>query len=192
MWKTIDICPSSIRGDPQVQAACEAIDRELVQMYECIPGILFWPFVDQQIPPLLDILAWEMHVDIWAGWDGALTTEQKIDLINSSIDWHRHKGTIYAVEQMLKTVFREGRVQEWYQYGGRPYYFRVVLNEPFDSERWQRAYAGILAVKNVRSWMEDMSIPGRSIPAQMYVSVRIGQRIKETWIPISTNPDTTP
>lgn len=197
MWKTIDIVPSSIRNDPQVVAACESVDRQLLEMYtDCIPQILFWPFVDQQVPPLLDILAWEMHVDVWAGWDGDLTTEQKVELINSSIDWHRHKGTVYAVEEMLKTVFKQGYIQEWYEYGGRPYYFRIVTQEPFDQERFDRAWAGIMAVKNVRSWMEEGSLqpppPENVAICQMYVSVRIGQRIKETWIPISTNPDTTP
>jgi phage tail P2-like protein len=197
MWKTLDIVPSSIRADPQVIAACGAIDKELAAMYGCmgsVPGgILFWPFVDQQTPPLLDILAWEMHVDVWAGWDGDLTTEQKVELINSSIDWHRHKGTKYAVEQMLKTVFRQGYVQEWYEYGGRPYFFRIVTEEPYDAERFARAWAGIMAVKNVRSWMEDITLepPLEENVArfQMFVSVVIGQRIKETFIPVSTNPN---
>jgi phage tail P2-like protein len=189
MWKTLDIVPSSIANDPQVQAACVAIDRELAQMYECIPGILFWPSVDQQVPPLLDILAWEMHVDVWAGWDGELTTEQKVELINSSIDWHRHKGTVYAVEQMLKTVFRKGYIQEWYEYGGNPYFFRIVTEEPYDAERFNRAWAGIMAVKNVRSWMEGFEPPSLVSRAQMFVTVIIGQRIKNTSIPISANPD---
>ena len=192
MWRTLEIVPSSIRADPQVIAACESIDRQLQEMQDGIPSILFWPFVDQQVPPLLDILAWEMHVDMWAGWDGELSVEKKIELINSSIDWHRHKGTVYAVEQMLKTVFREGYIQEWYEYGGRPYYFRIVTKEPFDQERFDRAWAGIMAVKNVRSWMEEEGTlepppPENVAICQMYVSVRIGQRIKETFIPISTN-----
>jgi P2-related tail formation protein len=91
MWKTIEIVPSSIRNDPQVQAACGAIDQELAQIYDCIPSILFWPFVEDQVPPLLDMLAWEMHVDIWQGWEGDLDNETKIQLINQSIDFHRHK-----------------------------------------------------------------------------------------------------
>ena len=119
MWRTIDIVPSSIANDPQVQAACDAIDAELQAIYGCMSevpgGILFWPFVDQQVPPMLDVLAWEMHVDVWQGWEGDLSVEQKRDLINQSIDWHRHKGTRYAVDQMLRTVFQEGAVTEWYQ-----------------------------------------------------------------------------
>lgn len=200
MNRTVDIAPSSITGDPQVQSAGEAVDDELRAIYECMSavpgGILFWPFTDLQVPPMLDVIAWEMHVDVWAGWDGDLSVEQKRDLINKSIDWHQHLGTKYAVEQMLRTVFRTGFVSEWYQYGGRPYYFRVTIQEPIvDAERLKRVIAGIMAVKNVRSWMEEeggIIIPEQSSVAQMYVAVIIGQRIKNTYIPVSANPRPTP
>ena len=159
MWRTIEIVPSSIRADPQVIAACESIDKELASMYDCLGsvpgGILFWPFVDQQVPPLLDILAWEMHVDIWAGWEGDLPIEKKIELINSSIDWHRHMGTRYAVDQMLKVVFEQGHVTEWYEYGGRPYYFRINFEGEIDPDKWEQVKKAVYAVKNVRSWLDE-------------------------------------
>jgi phage tail P2-like protein len=159
MWKTIDIVPSSIRNDPQVIAACGSIDKELSSMYGCmgsVPGgLLFWPFVDVQEPPLLDILGWEMHVDIWAGWEGTLSTEKKRELINASIDWHRHKGTRYAVDQMLRVVFERGHVTEWYEYGGRPYYFRINFEGEISPEEWAKVKEAVYAVKNVRSWLDE-------------------------------------
>jgi phage tail P2-like protein len=197
MNKTIDIAPSSITSDPQVQAACEAVDDELRAIYECMAsvpgGILFWPFTDEQVQPMIDIIAWELHVDVWQGWDGDLSDEQKKDLINKSIDWHRHLGTKRVVEDMLRTVFKQGYIQEWWSYGGRPFYFRIVLNEPIvDPERLNRVIAGIIAVKNVRSWWEDIALPSKGSGAQMYVTIIVGQRIKNTYIPVSTNPNPNP
>jgi phage tail P2-like protein len=160
MWRTIEIVPSSIRDDPQVIAACEAIDQELAAMYDCmgsVPGgILFWPFVEQQVPPLLDILMWEMHVDIWQNIEGdPLTTEKKQELISQSIDWHQHKGTKWVVNEMLKTVFAQGRVTEWYEYGGRPFFFRIVTeDEVVDPTKLKNVLDAIYAVKNVRSWLD--------------------------------------
>ena len=159
MWRTIEIVPSSIRNDPQVIAACGSIDKELEAMYGCmgsVPGgLMFWPFVDQQVPPLLDVLGWEMHVDIWAGWEGNLSIEKKRELINASIDWHRHKGTRYAVDQMLKVVFEQGHVTEWYEYGGRPYFFRILFEGEIDPDKWEQVKTAIYAVKNVRSWLDE-------------------------------------
>jgi phage tail P2-like protein len=193
MNKTVAIAPSSITSDPQVQSASQAIDDELLAIYECMAsvpgGILFWPFTDQLEPPMLDVIAWEMHVDVWAGWDGDLSVEQKRELINKSIDWHQHLGTKYAVEQMLKTVFRTGYVSEWYEYGGRPYYFRVTIEEPLvDQARLDRCIAGIMAVKNVRSWMEEIVAPSDTSSAFMYVAVIITQILENMSIPVSSNP----
>jgi phage tail P2-like protein len=167
MWRTIEIVPSSIRDDPQVQAACSVIDDELAQIYSDFlpetadpaaagPSILFWPFINDQVPPLLDVLSWEMHVDHWQNIEGApLTIEKKRELINESIDWHQHKGTRYAVDRMLQVIFQQGRVTEWYEYAGRPYYFRIMVeNDITDADQLGRVLDAVYAVKNVRSWLD--------------------------------------
>jgi phage tail P2-like protein len=199
MWKTIEIVPSSIRDDPQIQAACEAIDAELEQIYSDFlpetadpegagPSILFWPFTDAQVPPLLDVLALEFHVDIWQGWEGNLSIEKKRQLLNESIDWHQHKGTKYVVERMLNQVFTNAYVLEWYQYGGDPYYFKIVVEEPItDQTKLNRVIEAIYAVKNLRSWMEDFSVSS-TMTAQMYVTIIIAVNHKNVFIPVSTNP----
>ena len=194
MNRTLDIAPSSITGDPQVQAAAEAIDDELLAIYECMAqvpgGILFWPFADVQNEAMTDTIAWELHVDIWQGWDGDLTIEEKRTLINESIQWHQKLGTKWIVERMLKTIFRTGYIQEWYEYGStRPYFFRVVLDEPIGTpERLKRLYDAIIAVKNVRSWWEEeggIVGPDQVSRAQMYVTIIVGQRLKNTFIPVA-------
>jgi phage tail P2-like protein len=186
MQKTIDIVPSSIRNDPQVIAACEAIDEELLDLYDELPTLCFWPFIDQQVPPLLDVLAWEMHVDVWQGWEGDLTVEKKRDLINQSIDWHQHKGTKYAVEQMLKTVFSQAYVTEWYQYGGNPYFFKIIVKQQIgDPDKLEQLVQAIYAVKNARSWLEGFEV-SFSVPHQLYISI-IVVRMVTVRIPVSTN-----
>jgi phage tail P2-like protein len=178
MWRTLDIVPSSIRGDPQVIAACGAIDKELEQIYSCIPSILFWPFVDEQVPPLLDVLAWEMHVDVWAGWEGDLDIETKRELINKSIDWHRHKGTRYAVDQMLQTVFKQGAVTEWYEYGGRPFYFRIAFEGDITGVQFNQVLEAVYAVKNVRSWLDTPAfITTRLHRQQLWHGIAVTQQI---------------
>jgi P2-related tail formation protein len=96
-----------------------------------------------------------MHVDVWAGWEGDLDVETKRQLIAESIDWHQHKGTRYAVDRMLQVVFQQGRVTEWYEYGGRPYYFRIMVEDDItDPDQLATVLDAIYAVKNVRSWLD--------------------------------------
>lgn len=149
-------------------------------MYECIPSILFWPNVEDQMSPLLDLLAWEMHVDVWQNIEGEpLTDEKKIELINQSIDWHRHKGTRYAVDQMLATIFSEGAVTEWYEYGGNPYFFRIIVNETIaDPTKLARVIEAVYAVKNIRSWLDTPGfMQARLYRQQLYHSIATTQHI---------------
>jgi len=156
--KTIELVPSSIRSDPQVIAACEAIDIELEEIYSDIPEVAFWTRLDQVVPPLLDVLSWEYHVDLYEMLlDGReLTNDEKRKLIDLSIIWHQKKGTKWIVEQVLKTAWPTASVTEWYQYGGQPYYFRIVVDEDIagSPELYQRVVRAIMAVKNVRSWLD--------------------------------------
>lgn len=190
MWKTIDLVPESIRLDPQVIAACKSIDNELKALYKDIPEVCFWPFVEKQVPPLLDVLAWEMHVDHWQGWEGSLSNEKKIELINKSIDWHQHKGTKYAVEQMVRTIFAEGYVSEWFQYGGRPFFFKIILKpqeQVINGEQLKILVESVYATKNVRSWIEAIELTQGTIPQQLYMVVVTGISVNVR-IPVSTNP----
>jgi phage tail P2-like protein len=155
-------------------------------MYDCIAsvpgGLLFWPFINAQVPLLLDVLAWEMHVDVWAGWQGSLTTEEKRTLIEQSIDWHQHKGTRYAVDQMMKTVFKQGVVTEWYEYGAPngPYRFKIITEDDIvDPDLLNTFINAIYAVKNVRSWLEDPGglVRSRRQQQTLYHTVVINQRL---------------
>jgi P2-related tail formation protein len=169
MWKTIDIVPSSIREDPQVIAACEAIDSELQEIYDEIPDIAFWPNLDKVSGPLLDVLMWEYHVDIHQQLvDGApLTDQDKRNLIERSIIWHQKKGTKWIVEQVLHTGWPTADVIEWFEYGGNPYFFRIIIDQDVDPITLGRMSDAVMAVKNVRSWLEGI-IRSRQSKLQLY------------------------
>jgi phage tail P2-like protein len=187
MERTIDLVPDSIRDDPQVISACQAIDKQLEDIYGDIPSVCFWPFVEKQVGKMLDILAWEMHVDVWQGWEGELSNEKKIELINQSIDWHQHKGTKYAVEQMVRTVFAQGFITEWFDYVGRPFFFKIILREQIQTqEQLKRLIEAVYALKNVRSWIENIEITQEPIPLQLYIVVVSGVSVTVR-IPVSKN-----
>jgi hypothetical protein len=132
MWRTIDLVPPSIANDPQVIAACGAIDIELEEIYKDIPPINFWPHVEEQSGDMLDVMMWEMHVDIWQNWNATLTDDDKIALINDSIDWHQHKGTPAMVEEMIDKVFGPGVavLTEWYEYRGGGISANIPVGNP--------------------------------------------------------------
>jgi len=187
MFSTIDIVPSSIANDPQVQAACYAIDQELLAIYGCIPSVLFIPNILTISQPLIDILMWQFHVDVWQGWGGPLTDDKKRHLILQSISWHAKKGTKWAVEQMLNTIFQKAYVTEWYQYGGRPYFFKVVVQEAIsDPVQLNILTEAINALKNERSWMEGYEV-ATTVPHHLWTSIAVCA-YKNIIVPVATNP----
>jgi phage tail P2-like protein len=187
MNSTLDLAPDSIRDDPQVQSICYALDQEMTAIYGCIPSILFMPNILTISQPLIDILMWQLHVDVWQGWGGPLTDDKKKRLILDSLNWHSKKGTKWAVEQMLNVVFQKAFVTEWYQYGGRPYFFKIVVQQAIsDPVLLNILTQAINALKNERSWMEGYEV-ATTVPHHLWCSVAVCN-YKNVTVPVATNP----
>ena len=64
---------------------------------------------------LLPYLAWALSVDYW---NDAWPESVKRSVVASSINVHRHKGTLFAVEAALAGLNVDTEVTEWFEYGG--------------------------------------------------------------------------
>ncbi|MBU2701696.1 phage tail P2-like protein [Sporomusaceae bacterium BoRhaA] len=153
----LDIIPPSISGDPQVQAISAAVTPELQQVSQSIRECIILARLDELEESVVDLLAWQYHVDFY---DAALPIDQKRNLVRTSIDAHRHKGTPYAVELVVKAILKDAIVQEWFDYGGEPYYFRVVKigGDMVQPEVYTKLKTAINMVKNTRSWLDGVSL----------------------------------
>lgn len=152
----IDLVPPNLQSDPQIQAAASALDVELRSVSEAIPEALLLSRIDELPESVLDLLAWQFHVDFYE--PVGFSIEKKRALIKQSIAWHRHKGTPWAVEQVLSAAFAQSEVREWFEYGGEPYRFKVRTTDSLpDDEAYQRLIRAIESVKNTRSWLDEES-----------------------------------
>lgn len=144
-----------MRGDPATQAYCAALDRQLQAVAREARRVLLLPNVDSLPGDVLDALAWQMHTD---GYNAMASLEERRRLVKSSIRVHRYKGTAYAVLQLARDVYGDAaEVLEWFDYGGRPYRFRVHIDctgRVIGLDDTRRALALIAAGKNVRSVLE--------------------------------------
>lgn len=121
---------------------------------------------DECPPELLPWLAWAHSVD---EWDNSWTIDQKRAAINASVYIHRHKGTVGAVKRAVGLVFDDAQVEQWFEYDGRPFYFRITTSGSFTSEdEYRRLIRLVESAKNKRSWLEAIIIKSR-IDMQLYV-----------------------
>lgn len=87
--QSLQLLPYSLKKDPVVVAMYEAVSIQLHEAYEDAHALADVKKVDQLPESMLDLIAYEKHVDFY---DNHLTIVQKRELIKSSISWHRKKG----------------------------------------------------------------------------------------------------
>nr|DAX79243.1 MAG TPA: tail protein [Caudoviricetes sp.] len=166
----LDILPPNLLADKQIYAAARALDDELQKITAATRNALLLPRLDELSEEVIDLLAWQWHVDFY---EPSMSIETKRQLVRESIAWHRIKGTKAAVEKMARTVFKGGVVTEWFEYGGEPYHFRIdVLNAPnMTEENRGRLLAVVNASKNTRSWLDELRFRREAQNDMYYVAV---------------------
>lgn len=153
----LDILPDSILADEKIKAIAVALDTELQKVTDETQQVLHLPRLDVLPEKVIDLLAWQFHVDFYEPIGMDIKTKRK--LVKESIAWHRIKGTPAAVEMMLSSTFgRSAKVSEWYEYDGEPYHFKVsVKTKKFPTmESLGLAKQGVLAAKNTRSVLDSI------------------------------------
>ena len=112
--------------------------------------------IDELDEAALDVLAHDLHVD-W--YDFNYPIEVKRATIRDSIKIHRRLGTKYAVETALGNVFPGTKVEEWFEYGGEPYFFRVIIDATaaeVTAEKQKAVIEKVRFYKNARSHLEKI------------------------------------
>lgn len=150
------ILPTSIRSDATVQDIVEAISQKLVELDAQAETVLLLPRLNKLSEAVVDELAWQYHVDFY---ENTLSITKKRALIKKALAQHRYKGTPAAVEEVCSDVFKNAVVQEWYEYDGKPYHFKVrVAQEAAPGEETIASLTNAIKVcKNTRSWLDDIT-----------------------------------
>lgn len=111
----IDLCSPSISYDAQVESACKAFDTQMYSIIDDTGQVIMIPSImDIQDENLIDILAWQFHVDFY---DKTRDLEFRKQLVQMSIVWHKTKGTRALVQEVIDTYWPgTATLQEWFEY----------------------------------------------------------------------------
>ena len=162
----LDIVPENLLEDKHIRKITEVIDAVLKDIYPetAYPALI--SRIDELDSDTIDSLAWQWHVDFY---DEDLSLEVRRELVKKSIDYHRHMGTNYAVDGVIKTCFQNAEIQENWEYGGNPYCFKVITIHAGipDEDELGRIVQAINSVKNTRSSLDGLGFQ-RIIPLTRY------------------------
>lgn len=173
-----DLLPPNAQADPTVSAAARSLDGRMRELTQQAKDLSFYRrLLEGRITDAeADERAWQDHVDFW---DTSLPLEQKIQLLLKSKEFHRSKGTPGAIEDLITILFGEGKVEEWFEYGGEPGYFQVTTNNPeVTQERAQEFYRAVESVKRLSAHLERV-ILSQSDPVNLYFAgvLRMGEKM---------------
>lgn len=149
-YKISEHLPASIDAEPVITLAC-AVDAGLAKINPDL--LLIYPAIDTLGEDLIDCLAVQLHVD---EYDDTATLSVKRQQVKESLLLHRLKGTKYAVQKAVSTVYQSAKVEEWPAYSGDPYHFRISgITAPIEDGAVVNKLVRIVnAYKNTRSWLD--------------------------------------
>lgn len=153
----IELVPTSIKKDEQIKAAASGIDPELKSVSSSIKFAELYSRIDELTEPVLKMLAWENRVYSYE-WALATTIDAKRNLVKNSFDLNKRRGTRWAIERIFELLNIDATIQEWFEYGGQPYRFKVNINtidgRGLTEEELDTAYRMIDVYKPLRCSVE--------------------------------------
>ncbi len=156
------LVPRFILRDKNGYALARAIEAALSALNETVAdGVKTLSDYDAMPEWRLDELAWETG----CLYDYNADIETKRETIRNSLRIWRTIGTKGAVQTAVRALFPDGEVIEWFEYGGAPYAFRVILNaEPRagDDARLAELRRSVEFYKNVRSTLDGIEYVRRA------------------------------
>ncbi len=175
-----DIMPGNITRNPEVKALSYALQQACQLLYRYSQKVYIYSRRDEQPEEVIDLLAVELRTQYY---NAELDIETKRSLVRNTLIWYMSAGTPAAVEELVATVFGEGSVSEWYEYGGAPYTFKIKTNAVMMADEIEYFTKLIKRVKNTRSHLEAIEF-NRTTEGTIYAgcaqsSVFIAPVIKE-------------
>lgn len=117
--------PLALSGDGNVAALADVTAESLVARRPEIDRLTIYSRIDELPEALLDILAYDFKVD-WYDYEYPIAAKRA--LIKGNILVHKRQGTVYATRSILDGLYPKSAMEEWFEYGGEPGYFRLNVN----------------------------------------------------------------
>lgn len=154
-----DALPKILAEQPWVQALAEASRKMRRRVIAYADRTRLFCDIDEAREEALDALAVELQTPLYKN-DYPLTVKRQI--VKNSMLYYIRGGTRGAVEELLADIYQGAEVEEWFEYGGEPNYFRVAIDisrttvpvaemTPAELESW------LYSVKRASSVLESLS-----------------------------------
>lgn len=147
-----------IGHDPEIEAMAYAVLLEKQRILFAEIATRTMSMIDELPEYVLDFLAIELRTPAYSQ-DYSISVKR--ELVKGTLKFYSHLGTPWAVNWVIETVFGNGHIDEWFNYGGTPHHFRIEVNNDgtFRSlEGFDRFMYLVFSVKRLSSWLDEIII----------------------------------
>lgn len=150
------LLPAWMRDDKTAQALVYALTRQLQAVASQLQNLVIYTNIEAQPDAILDELAWQFNA---IEYNPSLPRSVKVQLVESAILNNKQRGTAAAVERIATQIFGDAWIEEWFEYSGEPYYFRVHTTNVSVGDQEAAQFADTIAsAQNVRSVLESVIV----------------------------------
>lgn len=184
--RLVDALPRVVAGQDWVRALSDAVGVLHGKTLQYIDDSQIYTNLDNAEEAILDALAVSWKVD-W--YDTGYSIDQKRRIIKTALAVFRQMGTVGAVKMQLDAICPGTTLEEWFQYGGQPGYFRIITNDPtVDNVRAAELAAAANKAKRLSAWLEEIvtEIDSPKIAVQVKMACVSGLEASETSLPQRT------
>lgn len=111
--------------EPEFQAISYAIKLEMARLKAKIDSSQIYAGVQNLQEDAVDELAIELCVK---GYDQSMPLEVKRNAVASALLYYTYAGTVRAVRTLIQSLYGDAAVEEWFNYNGDPYHYRVSID----------------------------------------------------------------
>lgn len=147
------IYPQNLRKYKNLEGLSLVLEKELKKnIISKVSKLAIIKNLELQDDNVLNELAHQFQIE---NWDDNFSKEMKIGLIKIAYWAHSKKGTRGVIEKELANLGYNLKLEEWWEYQGNPFTFRIKTEDVVKNENWINSIVKkINKVKNVRSHLD--------------------------------------
>lgn len=188
-----DGLPRILREQPWVQALSLAVLELHRKTMGFAEGSQIYTALDTVREEVLDALAVSWKID-W--YDPEYDIEQKRRIVKTALTIRRTMGTVAAVKAQADAIYPGSTVEEWFEYGGTPGYFRLRVNimtveeqEKFAAMSMAEVERRLAAAKRFSSHLEEVEYYDAGGTATSWgFAAYVGGELTESCTAMRVNP----
>ncbi len=147
-----DILPENLSSQLEIQAFAYALHRQMVKLCNAADKTRIYAAIEQVPEEILDYLALELRTPCY---EMTFPVETKRRLISYTMPYHMKMGTTGMVNAIIRAIFGNGYIQEFFEAGLEPHHFIVYITGSEETTRPTANLRDVLEqVKRKSQWLD--------------------------------------